>query len=53
MRAKDNELGQYAAGCAPRDPIYARLLQDIQKKAKRKAAEAAAADSPSLGPAQA
>jgi NADPH2 dehydrogenase len=37
MRAKDNELGQYAAGCVPRDPIYARLLQEIQKNAKRKA----------------
>jgi len=36
MRAKDNELGQYAAGCVPRDPIYARLLQEIQKNAKRK-----------------
>jgi len=34
MRAKDNELGQYAAGCAPRDPVYAKLLQEIQKKAK-------------------
>ena len=38
MRAKDNELGQYAAGCVPRDPVYARLLQVIQKDAKRKAA---------------
>ena len=37
MRAKDNELGQYAAGCVPRDPIYAKLLQEIQKNAKRKA----------------
>ena len=34
MRAKGNELGQYATGCVPRDPIYARLLQDIQKKTK-------------------
>ncbi len=35
MRAKGNELGQYATGCAPRDPVYARLLQEIQKNAKR------------------
>ena len=40
MRSKDNELGQYAAGCVPRDPVYARLLQTIQKEAKRKAAAA-------------
>jgi 2,4-dienoyl-CoA reductase-like NADH-dependent reductase (Old Yellow Enzyme family) len=38
MRAKGNELGQYAAGCVPRDPIYAKLLQEIQKNAKRTAA---------------
>jgi NADPH2 dehydrogenase len=37
MRAKGNELGQYAAGCAPRDPVYARLLQEIQKKEKQSA----------------
>lgn len=37
MRAKGNELGQYAAGCVPRDPVYARLLQVIQKDAKQKA----------------
>jgi hypothetical protein len=24
MRAKNNELGQYPAGCAPRDPFYAQ-----------------------------
>lgn len=35
MRAKGNELGQYAAGCAPRDPVYAKLLQEIQKREKR------------------
>jgi 2,4-dienoyl-CoA reductase-like NADH-dependent reductase (Old Yellow Enzyme family) len=35
MRAKDNELGQYAAGCAPRDQVYARLLQGLQKNARR------------------
>jgi NADPH2 dehydrogenase len=32
MRSKDNELGQYAAGCVPRDPVYGRLLQEIRKK---------------------
>lgn len=37
MRAKNNDLGQYAAGCVPRDPVYARLLQEIQKNAKRDA----------------
>ncbi len=37
MRAKGNELGQYAAGCAPRDPVYAKLLQEIQKREKRQA----------------
>ena len=37
MRAKGNELGQYAAGCAPRDPVYAKLLQEIQKKEKQAA----------------
>lgn len=38
MRAKGNELGQYAAGCAPRDPVYGKLLQEIQKKEKQMAA---------------
>ncbi|MDQ3347661.1 MAG: NADH:flavin oxidoreductase [Acidobacteriota bacterium] len=44
MRSKGNELGQYAAGCVPRDPVYARLLQVIQKDAKQKAAVPAATD---------
>lgn len=35
MRAKANELGQYAAGCVPRDPVYARLLQEIQKRERQ------------------
>ncbi len=35
MRAKDNALGQYPAGCAPRDPIYAKELQEVQRHAKR------------------
>jgi NADPH2 dehydrogenase len=47
MRAKGNEFGQYAAGCAPRDPVYGKLLQEIQKKerdaARAKAAAAATA----------
>jgi hypothetical protein len=34
MRSKDNELGQYATGCAPRDPVYGKLLQEVQRKAK-------------------
>jgi 2,4-dienoyl-CoA reductase-like NADH-dependent reductase (Old Yellow Enzyme family) len=38
MRAKGNELGQYAAGCAPRDPVYGRLLQEIQRRDKQVAA---------------
>ncbi|MEP6919152.1 MAG: NADH:flavin oxidoreductase, partial [Acidobacteriota bacterium] len=42
MRSKGNELGQYATGCVPRDPVYAKLLQEIQKEAKRTAAGAAA-----------
>ncbi len=44
MRSKGNELGQYAAGCVPRDPVYARLLQVMQKDAKRKAAADAEPD---------
>jgi 2,4-dienoyl-CoA reductase-like NADH-dependent reductase (Old Yellow Enzyme family) len=32
MRSKNNELGQYAAGCVPRDPVYGKLLQEIRKK---------------------
>ena len=43
MRAKGNELGQYAAGCAPRDPVYGKLLQEIQKKERE---VARAKDSP-------
>ncbi len=36
MRAKNNELGQYAAGCAPRDPVYGKLLQEIRRKEREK-----------------
>jgi 2,4-dienoyl-CoA reductase-like NADH-dependent reductase (Old Yellow Enzyme family) len=32
MRTKDHPLGQYEAGCAPRDPVYGRLLQEIRRK---------------------
>ena len=32
MRTKTNELGQYAAGCVPRDPVYGKLLQEIRKQ---------------------
>ncbi len=27
MRAKNNELGQFPAGCVPRDPLYAGELK--------------------------
>ncbi len=37
MRSKGNELGQYAAGCVPRDPVYAKLLQEIRQKDRVKA----------------
>jgi 2,4-dienoyl-CoA reductase-like NADH-dependent reductase (Old Yellow Enzyme family) len=37
MRSKGNELGQYAAGCVPRDPVYAKLLQEIRQKERVKA----------------
>ena len=36
MRAKSNELGQYAAGCVPRDPVYAKLYQDVRRDQKVK-----------------
>ena len=36
MRSKNNELGQYAAGCVPRDPVYGKLLQEIRKKERQK-----------------
>ncbi len=31
MRAKHNELGQYATGCVPRDRIYAEAFKQAQK----------------------
>ena len=36
MRSKNNELGQYAAGCVPRDPVYAKFLQEIRQKERQK-----------------
>ena len=30
MRAKHNDLGQYATGCVPRDRIYAAAFKDAQ-----------------------
>lgn len=35
MRAKNNELGQYEAGCVPRDDVYTAIYKDLlSKKAK-------------------
>jgi 2,4-dienoyl-CoA reductase-like NADH-dependent reductase (Old Yellow Enzyme family) len=35
MRAKNNDLGQYEAGCVPRDDVYTAIYQDLlAKKAK-------------------
>jgi 2,4-dienoyl-CoA reductase-like NADH-dependent reductase (Old Yellow Enzyme family) len=34
MRAKDNDLGQYPAGCAPRDPVYAAIYKEVLEKQK-------------------
>ena len=31
MRAKQNELGQYATGCVPRDRLYAAALKDANR----------------------
>ncbi len=36
MRSKGNELGQYPAGCVPRDPVYAKFLQEIRKAERGK-----------------
>ena len=37
MRAKGNEFGQYAAGCVPRDPVYAKAAPgNSEKDAKRR-----------------
>ena len=31
MRAKHNEVGQYATGCVPRDPLYAAGFKEAQR----------------------
>lgn len=31
MRAKHNDLGQYATGCVPRDPLYAQPFRDARE----------------------
>jgi 2,4-dienoyl-CoA reductase-like NADH-dependent reductase (Old Yellow Enzyme family) len=36
MRSKGNDLGQYAAGCVPRDPVYAKLFQEIRQKKRER-----------------
>jgi 2,4-dienoyl-CoA reductase-like NADH-dependent reductase (Old Yellow Enzyme family) len=36
MRAKDNELGQYPAGCVPRDEVYAPIYKEVLAKQKAK-----------------
>jgi 2,4-dienoyl-CoA reductase-like NADH-dependent reductase (Old Yellow Enzyme family) len=36
MRTKSGPLGQYAAGCVPRDPVYAKLFQEIRKAGRAK-----------------
>jgi NADPH2 dehydrogenase len=32
MRAKDNALGQYPAGCVPRDDVYAPIYKEVLAK---------------------
>ncbi len=32
MRAKNNELGQFPAGCATRDPVYAKIYKEAYPK---------------------
>lgn len=32
MRSKGNALGQFAAGCVPRDKVYAKLYQEARKR---------------------
>ncbi|MGE5313500.1 MAG: NADH:flavin oxidoreductase [Acidobacteriota bacterium] len=34
MRSKNNELGQYPAGCVPRDAIYAPIYKEVLAKRK-------------------
>ncbi len=35
MRAKGNEMGQFAAGCATRDPLYAKLYKQAYPTRKK------------------
>ena len=35
MRSKNNELGQYAAGCVPRDKVYTKIYQDSLGRKKK------------------
>ena len=30
MRAKHNDLGQYATGCVPRDRVYVQAIKDAR-----------------------
>lgn len=40
MRSKNNELGQYEAGCVPRDDVYTAIYQELlAKKSKARAAQ--------------
>lgn len=40
MRAKNNELGQYEAGCVPRDDVYTAIYQELlAKKSKARAVQ--------------
>ena len=36
MRFKHNELGQFPAGCVPRDPLYAKIFKNAKKTLKSK-----------------
>ncbi len=36
MRSKNNALGQYPAGCVPRDPIYANVLKESLGRKKNR-----------------
>jgi len=35
MRSKNNELGQYPAGCVPRDNVYAEIYKDVLAKRRK------------------
>lgn len=40
MRAKNNELGQYPAGCVPRDEIYTAVYKELLESRKQPKAKA-------------